>query len=303
MKKFLIILCALSLVFVSACDNRSNTQNDTTTLADYKSSTTEAIKNKFTSNDITSNTVATENLSTKDEQTPFDNTENKTEDGFSKSKKETTSQTDKGTTNTEVNNFNSKNQSEEIITKGSPPFCYFTLEQLKTYKNACETMSEKEFERFVKNSRNFADSNIDNLETAQTVMKAIEDTTVILLDGEKSNFYEIAYHEKSLYISQPVIMSETKNLVCTYYTNLSEENVKTHHENTEYITYLTDVTANGVTANVYIYPNGDVDELYAEMFVDGTRITYRVTEEQTIEEFEADFARLQFVKIGDLLKE
>ena len=207
------------------------------------------------------------------------------------------------TTNSKINKLTTKNQISDTISKEPPPVCYFTLEQLKMYKNACESMTEDEFIRFAKNSRNLLDGSINNLKAAQIALNAIEDTTVILLDGEKSNFYEIAYHEKSLYISQPVIMSETKNLVCTYYTNLSEENVKTHHENTEYITYLTDVTANGVTANVYLYPNGDVDELYAEMFIDGTRITYRVTEEQTIEEFEADFARLEFVKIGDLLNE
>lgn len=206
-------------------------------------------------------------------------------------------------TNSKINDITTKKQISDATSKEPPPVCYFTFDQLKVFKNACETMNEDEFSQFIKNSRNLLDGSINNLETAQIALKAIEDTTVILLDGEKSNFYEIAYHEKSLYISQPVIMSETKNLVCTYYTNLSEENVKTHHENTEYITYLTDVSVNGVTANVYIYPNGDVDEFYAEMFVDGTRISYRVTEEQTIEEFEADFARLEFVKIGDLLNE
>ena len=196
-----------------------------------------------------------------------------------------------------------KKQNKDKPSEEPPYASYFTFKQLKDLKNACETMNDEELNKFITDSRNLWGSSIHNRETALTTLEAIENTTIVLLDGDKSNFYEIHYHDERFYITQPVIMSETKNLVCTYYTNLSEENVKTHHENTEYITYLTDVSANGVTANVYLFPNGDVDEFYAEMFVDGTRISYRVTEEQTIEEFEADFARLEFVKIGDLLNE
>lgn len=207
------------------------------------------------------------------------------------------------TTNSKINDLTTKNQTSDTISKEPPYASYFTFEQLKEFKNACETMNDEELKQYINNSRNLWGSSIHNRETALTTLKAIESTTIALLDGNKSNFHEIHYHDNRFYITQPIIMSETKNLVCTYYTNLNEENVKTHHENTEYITYLTDVTANGVTANVYIYPNSDVDEFYAEMFVDGTRISYRVTEEQTIEEFEADFARLKFIKIGDLLNE
>lgn len=164
-------------------------------------------------------------------------------------------------------------------------------------------MNDEELFEYMHSKENLWGSQIFSTEEALTYIEAIENTTVILLDGKPENLKKITFHELPLYITQPITMSDTRNLVCTYYTNLSDDNIKTKHENNEYIWYVTAVTANGVTADVYMYPNGDVDEFYAEMFVDGTRIRYRVTEEQTIEEFEADFARLEFVKFGDLINE
>lgn len=186
-----------------------------------------------------------------------------------------------------------------------PPASRFTLEQLKEYKNAYSTMNDEDFLQFVIKADNLADTDIRSREEGKAMVEAIENTTVVLLDADKTNFRKMNYSELSYTISQPVKMSETRNLVCTYYTDLSEDNYKKVYENSETITYVTDITVNGVTASVYRRSNSvtGVDEFLAELFVDGTRISYRVTEEQTIEEFEADLARLEFVKIGDLLEE
>ncbi|MBQ2842376.1 MAG: hypothetical protein IJE72_05020 [Clostridia bacterium] len=276
MKKNIIFPILIALVLLSSCDNY---------VVDQPKSTSTEQRNTSTSH--------YEDYSVQEETITLSKVHNTQENSYNIL----------NTTKTETSVSTTEKQNKDAANEEPPYASYFTFKQLKEFKNACETMNDEELNQYITDSRNLWGSSIHNRETALSTLDAIENTTIVLLDGDKSNFYEIHYHDERFYITQPVIMSETKNLVCTYYTNLSEENIKTHHENTEYITYFTDVTANGVTANVYISPNGDVDEFYAEMFVDGTRITYRVTEEQTIEEFEADFARLEFVKIGDLLNE
>lgn len=271
MKKIITIMVIL-LVLFSSCAKDINSESNTTT----------------TEKENISDVIVFNN----GETVKFSETQAKTQDQEDK--------TEHTANETENDVVITTKKRDDNVSEEPPPMSFFTLEQLKKFKNACETMNDDEFIQFLDDSENLNSSFINNREEALSVLNAIESTTIVLLDGEKSNFNEIDYYEKGSTITQPVFMSESRNLVCCYYTNLSENNVKTQHEK---LKYIAEVTANGITAEVYLLPNGDVDEFYAEMFVDGTRITYRVTEEQTIEEFEEDFARLEFVKIGDLLEE
>ena len=65
--------------------------------------------------------------------------------------------------------------------------------------------------------------------------------------------------------------------------------------------FVKTIEADSAKADIYEFENRE--GFCADGVLYGQKFTLRVSEKQTTEEFEADFSRLNFVKIGDLLSE
>ncbi len=267
MKKITIILFAVLMLFVSACGKQPADEIHATSDIEISSSTaeTEATISTFSQNHDTT-----------------------TQPNFKYPPHYTTTQITQISGNPENNE--------------PPHMSIHTLESIAELENAHKTMSATEFAQFLWDTENYWGSSITSQEDALKVLDEIKRTTIILLDGNKDNFEEALLYEESHFLTNTIIMNDTGNIICTYYTPY-RENVKTKTlGESQKATFIKEISANGVTADVYNFDRGDKYEIYAEILVDESRIVLRVTEEQTIEEFESVFARLEFVKIGDLIK-
>lgn len=214
---------------------------------------------------------------------------------------------DETTTSVSQEELTSENQTEnsdDYIEHEPPYMFYFTLENFVEFKNAYETMTEEEFGEFIYETKKYyGNANIHSREDAKRIIEMAESTTVILLDGKTENFQEMDFYVENNYMFQPVIIVDgQRHIGCSYYPPLNEKSETFLYDNVEGAEFIKEVTNGEVTAKVYFYN----DEFRAEMRVNGTLIRYRVwtsTGVDSIEEFEADFARFEFAKIGDLLNE
>ncbi len=177
-----------------------------------------------------------------------------------------------------------------------PPVVYFTLESFAEFKQAYNTMSEKEFTEFLYTHGDHYED-IESREKAKEIIEITENTTVPLLDGNKENFYKIAVYLESYDLFQPIIFSETRNVGCTYYNSKTKPQAIRSFKNDGDEAFVKEVVSNGVTAKVYY----EYNQYFIEFEVDETQVFGRFIETDNVEQIEADFARLSFAKIGDLI--
>lgn len=184
----------------------------------------------------------------------------------------------------------------------APQILYLTLEDIIAVETAYNNMGEEEFENFISDyPKHYNMNGIENRSDAKIILDELKETTIILLDGDKNNISEMYFYVGRNEIQQSIIVEGDRRMVCYYYTPQNINGSSSKYSNSSQANLVKEITVNGITAKVSKFANSEL--FFADISLNDTVICYRVTETQTIEEFEADFARLEFVKISDLLSE
>ncbi len=190
--------------------------------------------------------------------------------------------------------------SDTLNENSAPQILYLTLEDIIAVETAYNNMKEEEFENFISNyPKHYNMNGIENRSDAKIILDELKETTIILLDGDKNNISEMYFYLGRNEIQQSIIVEGDRRIVCYYYTPQNINGSSSKYSNSNQANLVKEITVNGITAKVSKFPNSEL--FFADISLNNTVICYRVTEAQTIEEFEADFTRLKFVKIGDLL--
>lgn len=192
---------------------------------------------------------------------------------------------------------------EDIIYNDPPPIYSFTLEELAKLKLAYALLPENLFETYATHNEECGPAYIDTKEDAKKLIDSLECTTVILLDGDKESLEDMhIYVESGMTVGFIAIVEGERHIVCTSYSPYLHGDKEFEFDSADNDGFVNEITNGEVSAKVF---NKD-GEFWSFMKVNGTLITTRVwtaTGEQTLEEFKAEFARFEFVEIGDMLKD
>ena len=174
----------------------------------------------------------------------------------------------------------------------------FDLETLKALKKAAETMSDAEFERYLEEKRLELAwfEMVNTTEKFNSLLDDIENIYVAVLDENTQNI-QLTYYINEKRVFQSVSFSEMRRFAFDFYV----DNESFCYATMEGAEYTETVNINSVKADIYTFENKA--GFCADAVLGEQKFNIRVSEAQTIEEFEEDFARLTFVKTGDLLNE
>lgn len=187
-------------------------------------------------------------------------------------------------------------QSEE---SSSPMIIYMTFQDLKEIKNAFGNLPADDFINYMKDNKlEQYMTGMCDYESAKALLKEIEGSAVALLDGDVNNFSEIAFYWEIHEINQIISFDENKRFVAVTDTPLNKSEKKMEFREGTKIAEFKTITTDDYTAKLYLVND---ERLYADVVFNDGYIVLRSNINVSPEEFEADFARLQFVKIGDLL--
>lgn len=176
----------------------------------------------------------------------------------------------------------------------------FDIKTLKELKKAAATMTDAEFENYLEENRFIFAwlEMVNTVEKFNSLIYDIENIYVAVLDTDSYDDVSLTYYTREKRIFQAVSFSETKRFAFDYYVGIDPIYYFKDLEGAEYVKTI---EINSVNANVYELESRK--GFCADAVLGEQEFDIRVSEKQTIEEFEADFARLEFVKIGDLLNE
>ena len=174
----------------------------------------------------------------------------------------------------------------------------FDLEILKALKKAAETMSDAEFEKYLEENRLELAwlEMVNTTEKFYSLLDNIENIYVAVLDENTQNI-QLTYYANEKRVFQSVSFSETRRFAFDFYV----DNESFCYATMDGAEYIETVNINSVKADIYTFENKT--GFCADAVLGEQKFDIRVSEVQAIEEFEEDFARLTFVKIGDLLNE
>lgn len=174
----------------------------------------------------------------------------------------------------------------------------FDIETLKALKKAAEIMSDTEFESYLEEKRLELAwfEMVNTTEKFNSLLDDIENIYVAVLDENTHNVF-LTYYINEKRVFQSVSFSETRRFGFDFYVNIEPF----YYANMEGAEYTKTINTDFVKADIYTFENKT--GFCADAVLGEQKFDIRVSETQTIEEFEADFARLEFVKIGDLLNE
>lgn len=242
------------------------------------------------------NSIVTENNTTKEQESYVESINNKSDAQTSEIPKitltstETYSEMSYITTSTEFLERYDNSPTTDIL--------QFDIGTLKSLKKAAETMTDAEFERYLEESRLELAwlEMVNTTEKFNSLLDDIENIYVAVLDENSHNVF-LTYYVNEKRVFQSVSFSETRRFGFDFYVNIEPF----YYANMEGAKYIKTVNTDFVKADIYIFENKT--GFCADAVLGEQKFDVRVSEVQTIEEFEADFARLEFVKIGDLLNE
>lgn len=197
--------------------------------------------------------------------------------------------------------LDSEEETEDDIYLEEPPYMWeFTLEDLAVLKLAYEILPEKVFDLYI--DYNDTIEGVFDKKTAKRVIDILESTTVVLIDGDLESLPEMLLYVEDAWTSATVDIEKGKRFIHFWYHSpylYGDEIFEIDNNDPEFVK---EITNGDVTAGVYC-----VDGYYWSMMkVNGTFIKTRalsIGDEQRLEDYEADFARFEFVKIGDLLED
>lgn len=265
MKKTLIIAVCFLLVIVSGCKNSFIPENSITEVQDS------TVKS-------TNNTV---------EQ--------------SLSQKEKTTSEQAQTTSEKYNTVKESKEEESHENTPYPNNLRLNIGVLKDLKSAVNTMNDDEFNEYLKNleKNKFTLVWLESTDTAEklkSLLDDIENTYVAVLDTSTVDDISFIYYFEEKRIFQAVSFTENLRFAFDFYVSREPIYLYSTVIDTEYVT---SVEINSVKAD--IHKSESRAGFCVDAVFDGQKFTFRVTEEQTLEEFEETFSRLEFVKIGDLI--
>lgn len=183
----------------------------------------------------------------------------------------------------------------------APKIIFLSFAELKLINEALETMSAEEFEKYMSEENPALSlSGMHNYKKAKILIDELKETTILLLNNELSfnSKFSFYYERNEVHIFSD--LSEKKRVACYAFTPQRETSKEYGMSLNENLVFLNETQKDGVTLKVY-------DSLYEdrgfhiETEIDNTYITLWINKKQNIEEFESDLARLEFIKIGDLL--
>ncbi len=181
-----------------------------------------------------------------------------------------------------------------------PHIIYISIDELRDIKRALSTMTPSEFMIYMGEEQSRHEfSGMKNYEISQTLMDELERTTIVLLDGKEDSVDKLMFYWERNEVQQMMFFDENSRVSLYIYT--PEINRGTFGDNNETAVFQKTIENDDVTAHVY--KTEDDESFCADVFVGETYIFMRSFEIKTIEDFETCFARLEFVKIGDLLSE
>lgn len=263
MKKVLAVLCVLAILILSACDNPSKTDTETTTTL---------LDNEGVNVEIT--TGETEKAST------TNNTE--TTKGLSKT-------TEKSTV-----------LEEEDIRDVPPYILTESIEDLKQIKYATETMSDADFSEFMKNYFSAETANgMDSIENAEKYLADFERAYVVYID-EFSEDNVLAYYIEYGDISYKVPVDDIFVITGSYYVN-SEKTFE--YKEGDIVKHLKTYEIDDMIIELYENTSNEKEGLYGNIRYDGVVIPFFTNVKISAELFESVLERIGIVKIGDLLNE
>ncbi len=272
MKKIIAIICSLSILTLTACNNHTGKEDGITALSASQNSETE------------------KTFLVTDSKTDYAN-QNYTTTTQNFTKEEKTSKTVTATpsvTNTEAD--------------GAPPYVLReSLDDLKQIKLASETMSESEFAEFMDEKFSTESMNgINSLETANKVLQELEETYIPLLDNDEENFSRISFYHEKNEIYQLISFDDETRLSTYVYTPENNREKKIQFSEESNITTVQSVKIGEYNVNLYEVEDADYS-FFADVIIYDTYIIFKGKPNHSFEEYKAVLNRLTFVKIGDLL--
>lgn len=262
MKKSIIIISLFTLVLFSSCVN--NTVKDPTT----------------SSSTFTNETTYTSSI-TQDFSSTTQNNHQKV------------TATSAVTKPTEKENLD---QTDEV-----PPYILtVSLDDIKQIKYATQKLSEEEFVNYMKtNYSNEAANGMDTLFDTQKLLEELESSYMLVLDGNESNYPDISFYWERNEFHQMIYFNEEERVVgyiSTPNDNITPETYFGHNENA---VLVKSVNNDNYSADIYTLDGRD--NFFIDVTIGNSYIFLRTHDIHTLENCEADFKRLSFVKIGDLL--
>ncbi len=185
---------------------------------------------------------------------------------------------------------------------GVPMIMYATFEDLKDIKNEYDTKDSDGFMSYLENEKTKQYmTGMWNYDNASVLINELCSTVVPLLDCNIDNFGEIAFYWESYSVYQLIMFDESKRVLVSIDTvNSTQPKELQLGVDAEFVT-VKDVQNDCYSAKLYEVKNADY-LFFADIYVEDTYIVLKTMNIETFEEFEACFARLEFVKIGDLLE-
>ena len=273
MKRFFAVVCLLSILTLTACDNRTGREEGTTALFVSQNSETEKTL------------LVTDSKTDYTNQNYITTTQNFTEEEkTSKTVTETP-----GVTNTEA--------------KEVPPYVLReSLDDLKQIKTASETMSESEFSEFMdENFSREAMNGMNTLESTKRMLEELEETYIPLLDNNTENLSRISFYHEKNEIYQLISFDDETRLSVYVYTPENNREKKIQFSEELNISTVQSVKIGEYNMNLYEVEDADYS-FFADVVIDDTYIIFKGKPNHSFEEFKSTLYRLTFVKIGDLLK-
>lgn len=200
-------------------------------------------------------------------------------------------------------NSTTKTVSQKDTAKVPPYILAVELNELKQIKNAVETMNEQEFNEYM--SKNFASktkNGMNTLDNTKSILNELEGTYMPVLDGNENNFSVISFYLDYNEVHQLTYFEEPRRIVAYSQTPKYDTQERVlFGEYSKNAVLVKNIENDTYKAKVYITEGSE--HFYVDLFIEDSYIYLRTHDIDTIEEFEADFSRLKFVKIGDLLNE
>ena len=196
-------------------------------------------------------------------------------------------------------NFSSVSPSlTEKLEKVPPYILTESLKDLKLINTAANSMSETEFENYMK--KNFsteAFNGMDNIENAKKYLSDFESAYIVCVD-EFSEDNTMAYYTEYGDISYKIPVDNNVVMTFTYYVN--SENAFEYKE-IDYIRYLKTYEINGMSIELFENNSDETDGFYGNIKYNDVCIPFFTNIKIDIEDFEEILSQIKIVQLGSLL--
>lgn len=201
-------------------------------------------------------------------------------------------ETEKPSSTVIESSYNSENAAPRILT--------LNCEDIIAIQKAYEEMDEDTFIEYI-NAYNISyDANgLESKAAAKKIVDELKETTILLLDGNK-NISNMYFYVERNEVQQSTLIEEDKRIICTYYTPQKPDRYNITLENSEKSELIGETSINDIP--VKLFKIQDNSSYFAELTVNETVIHCRFTNVQTVDELKSYFLRLDFIRIGDLIK-